>query len=192
MIESDKKRFAEALTIASEATGKAIDQSTMRVYWGLLKNLTIDAVEAAINDHLFDPDDGMFFPKPAHIVKRVTGTKKQQEKAVTDRAEMAWTEIQTAIRRIGSYGNLEMDDHVALAAVRSIGGWQKLCMTNLDKMEWMKKAFFEAYEAYERAPIEALPNNLPGRIELENQKKKGGQLKALVRAGEGILNIPDK
>ena len=35
----------------------------------------------------------------------------------------------------------------------------------------MKKEFLSTYTTYENTPVEQLPSNLPGRIELENHKR---------------------
>ena len=123
--------------------------------------------------HMQNPDSGQFFPKPADLIRQLSGTSKQQEAAIEDKASIAWACIERDIRRIGSYGTLKMDDKQALAAVKAIGGWQSLCQTETSKMEWKRKEFIRMYETFERTPLDALPASLPGRIEMSEKKEQG-------------------
>lgn len=183
MIDQDKKKFAEVLTIAAEATGFQMSDSTYKTYWAILNRLSIEDFELAISKHLLDPNDGMFFPKPANIMKQLEGTTKQKEQSLESRAEIAWQTVEGEISRIGSYGALELEDCLALASVRAMGGWKYLCSLTMDKMTWARKEFISSYKNYENTPLEALPNKLPGRIDIENAKKNG--------SGQGIHGVSD-
>ena len=123
--------------------------------------------------HMQNPDSGQFFPKPADLIKQMTGTTKQQDAAIEDRAAIAWACIERDIRRIGSYGTLKLEDKQALATVKAMGGWQSICQTETSKMEWKRKEFIRMYETFERMPLEALPSSLPGRIEMSEVKQAG-------------------
>lgn len=173
MIDSDKKKFAELLTIAAEATGFQISDTTYKTYWAILKNLSISDFEQAINSHLLDPNDGMFFPKPANIIKQITGTEKQQAQSLQSKAEMAWQVVEGEIRRTGSWGSPRIDDGLALAAVKSLGGWSYICSLTMDKMTWLRKEFISSYQNYSTTPVELLPQSLPGRAQIENARKSG-------------------
>ena len=180
MNTNDKQKFRELMIISAEATGFQLTDSTLKTYWALLNRIEIGDFEQAIHAHLLDPEQGMFFPKPANIMKHITGTAKQQEQAVKDTAEQAWHAIEGEIRRIGSYGTLKLENKQALAAVKAIGGWKHLCSLTSDQMTWAHKEFTAAYESYERADISMLPDKLPGRFELEEHKKESARgLKAL-------------
>lgn len=184
MNDSDKKQFAEILAMAAEATGYAITDTTYKTYWSLLKDkITIEQFSDAIQGHLFDTDEGMYFPKVANITKQLIGTSKQIEQSLQSKAELAWQSVEGEIRRTGSYGSPQIDDGLALAAIKSLGGWVHLCGTTTDKMTWLRKEFIASYMNYERTPVELLPKSLPGRIEIENAKKKG--------ASQGMKSISD-
>lgn len=139
----------------------------------MLNRWGVDVLEAAIHAHMFDPDDGKYFPNIANIAKHAEGTAKQNAAAIEDRAAMAWACIERDIRRIGSYGTLKLEDKQALATIKAMGGWQSICQTETSKMEWKRKEFIRMYETFERTPLEALPSSLPGRIELSEAKKSG-------------------
>jgi len=172
MNSQEQNKFKELISVISETYGEEFTQAKLKLWWNLFKPYSIVTFEQALYSHIACPDTGMFAPKPANITKFINGTTKQAERLIEDRAEMAWQVIEGEISRVGSYGTLKMEDKQALAAVQAIGGWQKLCATQTDKMAWTHKEFVAAYQNFERTPIEALPNKLPGRVHLVNHKKQ--------------------
>lgn len=172
MNNNDKKKFAEIMVTTGELFGKEITQTLMKTYFQMLIIYPIEKVEQAFHSHLLDPDQGMFFPKPANIAKQLAGTSKQQEQEVDDTAEIQWHTIIGEMSRIGSYGTLKLEDGQALAAIKAVGGWRHICSLTTDQLVWVKKEFVAAYKNYERTPVELLPHNLPGRFEIENKKSK--------------------
>jgi hypothetical protein len=190
MNNEDKKRFAEIMAITGEMFDKKISTTLIKTYYKMLSGYSIEQVGAAFQSHLLDPDQGMFFPKPANIAKQLSGTTKQQDQAIECRAELAWDVIIGEMSRIGSYGTLKLEDRQAMAAVGAVGGWKKICGQTFDQLVWVKKEFVSCYDNYERTPLEALPNNLPGRIELDKHKsKQSGGMKSLA---DGIEAFNDK
>ena len=184
MQDQDKGKFREMMMTAGEVYGREITKPLLQVYFAALAALTIDQAQAAMMAHMQNPDNGQFFPKPADLLRAVSGTSKQQAAAVEDRASIAWACIERDIRRIGSYGTLKLDDKQALATVKAMGGWRELCMCDEDKLEWKRKEFIRMYETFERTPLEALPASLPGLIELSDHKASGrAQLQSLA---EGV------
>jgi len=183
MTENDGNKFKELITAINVTYGEEFTQPQTLLWWNMFKPYPIEAFEQAVYQHMADPDQGMFSPKPANIMKFITGTTKQNEQALEDKAELAWHVIEGEIRRIGSYGSLKMEDKQALAAVQALGGWKHLCSLTSDQMVWAHKEFVSAYQNYERADLAALPDKLPGRIELEKHKleNKNGL--------ESLLNI---
>lgn len=173
MQEQDKDAFTEMMMAAGEVYGKVITVPMIKMYFAALGPMSVEQVQCAMMAHLQNPDNGQFFPKPADLIRQLSGTSKQQEAAIEDKASMAWACIERDIRRIGSYGTLKMDDKQALAAVKAIGGWQSLCQTETSKMEWKRKEFIRMYETFERTPLDALPASLPGRIEMSEKKAQG-------------------
>lgn len=173
MQEQDKAAFRDMMMAAGEVYGREITKPLLQMYFAALSQCGIDQVQGAMMAHMQNPDSGQFFPKPADLIRQLSGTSKQQEAAIEDKASMAWACIERDIRRIGSYGTLKMDDKQALAAVKAIGGWQSLCQTETSKMEWKRKEFIRMYETFERTPLDALPASLPGRIEMSEKKAQG-------------------
>ena len=173
MKNEDKRAFFDLMMAAGEVYGREVTQPMAAIYFSALENASIEQVQEAMMAHMQNPDSGQFFPKPADLIKQMTGTTKQQDAAIEDRAAIAWACIERDIRRIGSYGTLKLDDKQALATVKAMGGWQSICQTETSKMEWKRKEFIRMYEAFERTPLEALPSSLPGRVELSEVKRSG-------------------
>jgi hypothetical protein len=190
MTENDGNKFKELITAINVTYGEEFTQPQTLLWWNMFKPYPIEAFEQAVYQHMADPDQGMFSPKPANIMKFITGTTKQNEQALEDKAELAWHVIEGEIRRIGSYGSLKMEDKQALAAVQALGGWKHLCSLTTDQMVWAHKEFIAAYQNYERTPVEALPDKLPGRVALENHKAEQSQ--GLKHITDGIQNYRNR
>lgn len=187
MNNDDKKRFAEIMVTSGEIFDKKIGKTLVKTYFNMLSGYSIDQVATGFQNHFLDPDQGMFFPKPANIAKQINGTVKQQDQEVDDKAEISWHTIIGEMSRIGSWGTLKLEDSQAMASVKAVGGWCHICSLTTDQLVWVKKEFISAYKNYERTPVEALPHNLPGRFELENKKAKDNQgMKSLT---DGIKNF---
>lgn len=190
MTENDGNKFKELITAINVTYGEEFTQPQTLLWWNMFKPYPIEAFEQAVYQHMADPDQGMFSPKPANIMKFITGTTKQNEQALEDKAELAWHVIEGEIRRIGSYGSLKMEDKQALAAVQALGGWKHICSLTSDQMVWAHKEFISVYQNYERTPVEALPDKLPGRVALENHKAEQSQ--GLKHITDGIQNYRNR
>ena len=173
MKNEDKRAFLDLMRAAGEVYGREVTRPMAAIYFSALANVSIEQVQEAMMAHMQNPDSGQFFPKPADLIKQMTGTTKQQDAVIEDRATIAWACIERDIRRIGSYGTLKLDDKQALATIKAMGGWQSICQTETSKMEWKRKEFIRMYEIFERTPLEALPSSLPGRIEISEVKQAG-------------------
>lgn len=186
MLDTDKDNFClllEGIADVFSTTKKVIVNVPMlQVYFMTLNEYSYNQVEWAISEHMKDPIDGKFFPKPANIIKHL----KKDEISVEQKAELAWAQVIREIRVTGSYGSLKLDDKQAIAAVKSLGSWSQLCASTENEMTWKKKEFISMYETYERTPIEFLPSSLPGRIGLVEHKQE--QSEAFKRITDGIAN----
>jgi hypothetical protein len=171
MTENDSNKFKELIAAINETYGEQFSQAQTLLWWNMFKPHSIQVFEQAVYQHMACPDTGMFTPKPANIMKFINGTSKQNEQALDDKSEIAWHVIEGEIRRIGSHTTLRMEDRQALAAVKAIGGWKKICGLTISELTWAHKEFVAAYKNYERTDVNLLPDKLPGRIHLENNKR---------------------
>lgn len=186
MNKQDEDKFKEVMIGLGEYYSKEITEAFIKIYWYDLKQITLEQFMQAASLHRMNPDSGQFFPKTSDIMKVLVGTSKQQERAIEDRAETQWMTILGEIKRVGTYGSLKLEDKQALAAVKSIGGWQHICSQTESQLVWLHKEFISAYNNFERADVNALPEKLPGRIELENHKKAAQPSIEFQRIKEGI------
>ncbi len=183
MTENDGNKFKELITAINVTYGEEFTQPQTLLWWNMFKPYSIEAFEQAVYQHMSDPDQGIFSPKPANIMKFINGTTKQNDQQLEDKAMLAWMVIIGEVKRIGSYGSLKLEDKQALAAVRALGGWKFICSKTESELVWLQKEFVATYQTFENTPTEALPNNLPGRILLENSKKN--------KAENGIKSLSD-
>lgn len=186
MQKHEQDEFKKVMIGLGEYYTKEITEALTEIYWYDLKPLTIDQFKLAASQHRLNPDNGQFFPKSADIVKIFTGNTKQREQALDDIAQMQWLTVLSEIKRIGSYVSLKLEDQQAMAAVKSLGGWKFICSQTMAQLTWLNKEFVANYKNFERTPLEALPNKLDGRFEIENHKKTKQPSIEFLRIQQGI------
>jgi len=184
MNNEDSAKFKELITLISETCEMDFSEAKIKSWWAIFKDYTISDFETGVYGYIRCPDEGMFKPKPSNIIKFITGTSKQNETEAKDRAEVAWLSVYEQIGRVGSYGTLKLDDKRAIAAVKAIGGWVDLTQRTYQELEWKKKAFFSAYDSFDRVPLEELPGNAPGLIAQDKAKKS--EPKSLSSLSKGL------
>ncbi len=173
MNDQDKRKFKELMAGVGELYGKDITKPLLSLYFNALEELSIEQVSQAFTNHVKSTGkEGTFFPKPADLMRQIKGSEEDRKASTDDRAMIAWSCIEQAMSRIGSYQALELEDKQALATVKAMGGWQKLCETTYDQLPFRRREFIKMYETFERTPIEKLPASLPGFHELEQHKKE--------------------
>ena len=172
MLESDKDIFCELLEgiadIFSSTKKVNVTIPMLQVYFMSLGQYSYQQVEWAIGEHLKDPVDGKFFPKPANIIKHLTSGELSSE----EQAEIAWGEVMQCLRRNGAYGGLKIENKQAIAAFKAFTTWKEFCAMDASKLVWAKKEFMSMYSTYDKTPLEMLPSSLPGLTELHNHKEK--------------------
>jgi hypothetical protein len=187
MDDLNKKEFAVLFYGTGELYDRAVSTNLLQLYFAALKEYSIEDVTAGVGAHALDPKHGTFFPKPADIVRHLQTGKLSTE----DKALLAWAQIQYELRAHGAYGNLELDDKQAIAALKSFTSWKEFCMAPVSDMTWMQKKFISMYSTYENTPLDMLPSSLPGLEELHNHKEKYAEL-GVQSAGDIMKTLADK
>lgn len=77
MQDQDKAAFRDMMMAAGEVYGREITKPLLQMYFAALAQIGIDQVQGAMMAHMQNPDSGQFFPKPADLIKQMTGTRKQ-------------------------------------------------------------------------------------------------------------------
>lgn len=65
------------MQVLSVAYRVSIEKQQTVLFFETFKILKLLAFEAAIEAHIEDPDEGRFFPTPAHIIRQIVGTELQ-------------------------------------------------------------------------------------------------------------------
>jgi len=170
MTNSDE--FKKALLGISETYKQTMSEAEIKIWWYVFKSYDIKDFRSAVFAHIQCPDQGVFPPRPAHIKKILDGTSKDQDRAIADQAAQAWEQVHNKIRLVGPYDALVLDDKIALAAVKIIGGWKYLCSLTTHSLEFKRKEFIEAYRASQAKPLDQLPSSLAGILPSNNEPKK--------------------
>jgi hypothetical protein len=165
MNDQDKNKFKEILTMISENDNQIFSQTKIKLWWEIFKEYSVEDFSAAVFKNIKDPESGKYPTKIAHITANLTCGERSQE----DRATVAWMQIEAAIRRVGAYGDLELEDKQALVAVKNMCSWQELCHTNVDKLAFRRNEFIANYKALENTDVKYL-EKLEGIESLENQR----------------------
>ena len=161
MRDSDQQKFCEMLLGTGEVYGRKVSTQLTDIYWGALINYDIDDVLRAFNQHLLNPDNGQFFPKPADIVKAIDGNTETQ-------ALQAWTKVIKAISSGGSWSSLVFDDELIHAVIQDMGGWIQLCQITIKETPFKKSEFEKRYRAYTINPPANHLKKLTGSASMGN------------------------
>ena len=163
MEAKDKIRFAEIMSAMAELYEMNLSDVVMEIWFKSLSEFPVDTVSIAVFDYMKNPDCGRYKPKPADIIKMITGT-------TTDSSCLAWTKVEKAVRMIGDYRTVVFDDPIIHKVITDMGGW--IGFGDTTEKEWGFKAndFKQRYRIYaSRGQIEPV-SKLIGTHESNNAK----------------------
>lgn len=92
-------------------------------------------------------------------------------------AQKAWETVDMAVRKFGSYGQekaFASFDESTKRAVRHVGGWQKICLTELGQSwDFLRKNFISAYEelSQDQQKQQLLPPQILERLEAMQEEQ---------------------
>jgi hypothetical protein len=158
MTATKQELFVNVLMNVGEVYDKEITKNMLNIYWKILKVYDLKDIQIAIQQHLLDPVEGRFFPKPAHILAMCQLSEKQS-------AKTAWDKIDRGIQEVGLYGRIAFDDPIIHIILTEMGGWVRWCRQTQDALERKWPAFRERYQYYAKLPtLPAYPPCLLGLI----------------------------
>lgn len=128
----------EPLVMALAATFRVEPSGPLKLgYWLGLRDLELSKIQAAVARAMISC---RFMPTPREI-RDLAGEVTVEQKAV-----LAWAAVKRAIRQHGSYRSVDFDDPTVNAAVRSLGGWPRVCGTESEELDkWTSKEFQRLY-----------------------------------------------
>ncbi len=138
MTKADLPRLVRVLELLGATFNEKIGELRAEGYLMGLSDLSIDDVERGARRAL---KESRFFPRPSELRELAVGS-------ADDLAEMAWLELLSEVRRVGSYGTPALGDDLS-EAVRCVWGtWVGLCSTlpndGPELLGWAKR-FKSAY-----------------------------------------------
>ncbi|WP_024851466.1 DUF6475 domain-containing protein [Hydrogenovibrio kuenenii] len=175
----DMEKFSQILSWVFAYYEKELTDLTLDMYWNGLKDYSIEEVQAAFNAHLQHPEDGKWWPKVSDVIKNCKGSTQ-------DNALRAWSEVETAIRRVGGYQDVVFHDPLIHQIIHKMGGWISLCDIPDEKsLVFKANEFKNAYRALYATPQQLQPPvELTGIINAQNAKIKGAKKQPPVLIGD--------
>lgn len=161
MTNDDADRFRELLVGVHSFYRYEVSKFQVEVWWQALKALDYDAVRDAFNRHVLNPDNGQFCPKPADIVKLIGG-------GTADRALVAWSKFDLAVRNVGAWDSVVFDDPIIHQVADDMGGWRALCARTEKEWPFVQNEFVTRYRSYAMRPLLTYPAKLIGNTEAHN------------------------
>lgn len=155
MQERDRAEFGELVTDVHAFYRQDCSRFVLDVWWAACEPFTLEQVRGAFTAHAKDPEAGKFCPRPADLVKVLQGTS-------TDRAAVAWGMVMQAVRLAGGYQDVDFGDPATHAAIHDLGGWPKVCRTELKELGYLQHRFTESYRAYTGRGVTTCPLVLMG------------------------------
>lgn len=139
--KSDFKRFLTVLTGVADYYGKELSEGVISLYWQGLQQYDVEAVEKALWDHTQNPDNGQFMPKIADLTRGMQGRTQ-------DQAAIAWSKLDAAVRRVGTYQDVVFDDPIIHRVIADMGGWIWFGNQLEDEWPFVAKNFENRYRGY--------------------------------------------
>ena len=166
MNQNEKANFYRLISDVLGYWKQDVSEFAMQVWWNGCQQYSIEQVSKALSNHATDPGRGQFAPKVADIVRILQGTK-------TDRSLIAWGKVHDAMSSVGAYQDVVFDDPAIHAAVQDIGGWPKMCRTDMDELSYLQHRFTQSHKAYTERGQFDYPKRLGGdrSPDIEYEKK---------------------
>lgn len=167
MNTSDADRFAGMLAAVAELYDRRLPDALIVMFFRALEAYDLDVVEAAFNKFLQSSESKIGFPKPANIRDIIEGSDAERE-------SLAWITLETAVRKIGPYSSVLIEDGaLAQAITMTFGAWWKAALARYehgDGYGWSgKRKDFAAMYRIARRNGNVQPMIMAGQCEHENR-----------------------
>jgi hypothetical protein len=161
MNDQDRFEFQDVWTGAYALYGRSVTESMLELSFVALEHYSISDVSRGVTAHIRNPDTGQFAPKPADVIKHISGNSQSA-------GGEAWAKVDLAVRCIGSHRSVVFDDPKIHAAIERLGGWQKLALTSGKEYPFLQNKFLKLYQGFTVQPPATFPRKLIGTCEHEN------------------------
>jgi hypothetical protein len=141
MQPNDRKNFVTLITGIADYYSKELSITSIGLYWEGLKQYDYVAIERALWQHTQNPDSGQFMPKIADVTKVLQGRTE-------DQAQLAWSKVDGAVRRIGVWADVAFDDPIVHRVLHDMGGWVRINSHDDDAWPFVAKEFIARYRGF--------------------------------------------
>lgn len=141
MVDHELPEFSRTLLAVADYYGKELSENVVDLYWNGLREYDLASVKRALWAHARNPDSGQFMPKIADVARVMQGR-------TDDQAAIAWSKVNQAVRRVGTYQCVAFDDPVIHRVIADMGGW--VLIGSKDDKEWpfVAREFETRYRGY--------------------------------------------
>ena len=167
MQPSDRADFAQLITDVLAYYRQDASRFVLDLWWSACQPFDFQQIQRAIQRHATDPEHGQFAPKVADLVRILQGT-------TTDRASLAWGKVLEAMSAVGAYTDVVFDDPAIHAAADDMGGWPKMCRTEIKELGLLQHRFMQSYRAYTERGQFDYPRRLGGDRSPDSEYEKAG------------------
>jgi len=163
MTENDKKQFLAIMYKLFAIYEMPMENKHLLSAWfEALSGYSVEEVADAAQRYIKSADFGTYKPKPADLIKMIEGTS-------VDRALLAWTKVEKALRSVGTYATVVFDDPTIHRVVDDMGGWITLGQSQEAELPFISKEFANRYRGFsQRQEIPEHPRKLYGLIDQQN------------------------
>lgn len=141
MTPEQRTAVAGIVTACYELYGRPVTPGLLDLFVSALDHYDPGDIRRALNEHVRNPDNGQFPPKPGDIVRALEGSTETQ-------GMQAWSDVEAAVRYVGPYQSITFDDPVVMRTIEDMGGWIKLCEITDDDLPFRAKEFVTRYRGY--------------------------------------------
>ncbi|MFN7153844.1 MAG: DUF6475 domain-containing protein [Acidovorax sp.] len=167
MNESERRDFGQLVKDVMAYYRQDTSAFLLTVWWNACKPFELEQIQQAMQRHMTDAEHGQFAPKVADMARMLVGT-------ATDRALVAWGKVHEAMSAVGAYQDVVFDDPAIHAVIEDLGGWVKVCRTDLKEVGYLQHKFCESHRAYTRLPSFDYPRKLGGAADGSAQYARFG------------------
>ena len=180
MSENDFEEFCNLVSAVGDLYGKEQSRFALGLWWGALKSYDLNAVRDALSRHVSNPDTGQFMPKPADVVKMISGR-------TVDKALIVWSKVDKAVRQTGTYEDVVFDDPLIHRVICDMGGWIALGAKTEKDWPFVGKEFENRYRGYSTCGgIPEHENILVGIANAQN-RQNGYCIKKPILLGNALM-----
>lgn len=164
MTNNDREEFARVWAAAWTMYGKEATAQVIAMVFNALASYSIEDVRRGLSAHMSNPDSGQYAPKPADVIKHISGNSQSA-------SGEAWAKVDRAIRCVGPWRSVVFDDPKIHAAIERLGGWQRVANTEGGEYPFLEHKFKALYQGFTVQLPETYPRKLIGVSEQENGHK---------------------